>query len=195
MKRLLAALQQGKKIRVLGIDDAPFNKHQDDKVNVVACICSNTRFEGMLWLEATRDGTDATDVIIQGIKNSKFHNQLHAILLDGIAIGGFNIIDLPRLSDALQLPCLAVMRKPPDGMAIDNALRHFTDYENRIALIQKAGAIYQMQGFVFQVAGCDELNAERLLQQVTDTGKVPEALRIAHLIAAAIKYGESSQRA
>lgn len=63
------------------------------------------------------------------------------------------------------------------------------------SIIQKAGAIYQIQGFVFQVAGCDELNAARLLQQVTDTGKVPEALRIAHLIAAAIKYGESSQRA
>jgi len=35
----------------------------------------------------------------------------------------------------------------------------------------------------------------KILNQVTDTGNVPEALRIAHLIGSAIKTGESSNRA
>ena len=62
--------------------------------------------EGILWCEASKDGVDATD---------------------GIAIGGFNIIDLAKLSEQL--------------------------------------------------------------------GKVPEVLRLAHLIGSAIKSGQSSNQA
>lgn len=193
MKRLLTALQHNKQLRVLGIDDAPFDK-SDNQVNISGIVCSNTRFEGMLWMEAERDGSDATDVLIQSIKSSKFYTQLHAVMLDGIAIGGFNIIDLPRLSEVLQLPCIAVMRKPPDLPAIDRALQYFDDYERRRALIEKAGEIIQ-DDFVYQVAGCDADVAGQVLQRVTDNGKVPEALRLAHLIGAAVKFGESGQRA
>ncbi|MCK5726811.1 MAG: DUF99 family protein [Thiotrichaceae bacterium] len=195
MKPLSKVLQQQKRIRVLGIDDAPFNKQHDDIINFVGIVCSNTRFEGMLWNEADRDGTNATDAIIQMVKKSKFHQQLHLILIDGIAIGGFNIIDLPRLSKELSLPCLAVMRKLPDLAAIDRALQHFNDYDERIALIKNAGEIYQRGDFVYQVAGCSAASAEQGLQQTTDRGKVPEALRLAHLIGAAVKTGESSHRA
>ncbi|MCK5902663.1 MAG: hypothetical protein KAG28_05885 [Cocleimonas sp.] len=45
------------------------------------------------------------------------------------------------------------------------------------------------------MAGCDADIASATLQNVTDTGKVPEALRLAHLIGSAMKTGESSQRA
>lgn len=93
--RLAKALQEKKTLRVLGIDDAPFNKEQDQSVNLSGIICAGTRFEGMLWSEVIRDGLDATDCIIQMVKNSKFHQQLHIILIDGVAVAGFNIIDLP----------------------------------------------------------------------------------------------------
>lgn len=202
MKSLSKALQQQKQLRVLGIDDAPFDKTQKSNtkqhnilVNIVGIVCNNTRFEGMLWNEAHKDGNDATDVIINMVQTSKFHSQLHMILLDGIAIGGFNIIDLPRLSESLQLPCIAVMRKLPDLVAIDHALQHLEHYQERRQLLKKAGKIYQQKGFVYQVAGCDASSAVLALQQVTDNGKVPEALRLAHLIGAAVKTGESGRRA
>lgn len=48
------------------------------------------------------------------------------------------------------------------------------------------------------MAGFDEDSfdfALRVLNRVTDTGKVPEALRLAHLIGSAVKTGQSSKRA
>ena len=40
-------------------------------------------------------------------------------LLDGIAFGGFNVLDLPRLARTLRRPCVSVMRKLPDLPAME----------------------------------------------------------------------------
>jgi len=193
--RLVKAIQQNKKLRTLGIDDAPFEKQASSQVNFSGIVCTQTRFEGMLWGKVTRDGDDATDVLLGQIKGSKFYSQLHAVMLDGIALGGFNVIDLPLLSEALALPCIAVMRKAPDFSAIDNALDHVINGEQKKARMAKAGEVYERENFVFQCAGCSPEEAIIVLQQTTDTGLVPEPLRLAHLIGSAVKTGESSRRA
>jgi endonuclease V-like protein UPF0215 family len=58
----------------------------------------------MLWGYIKADGWDSTEKLSQLILNSTFHSQLHLVLLDGIGIGGFNLIDLPQLSQQVQLP-------------------------------------------------------------------------------------------
>ncbi len=180
---------------MIGFDDAPFEKERGSPVKISGVVCSNTRFEGMLWGEVSKDGTDATEVIVKLLQHSKFYKQVNVILIDGIAVGGFNIIDLPRLSDTLKRPCLAVMRKYPDMQAVNKALMNFADYQQRKKLIVSAGKIYSQQSFYFQLSGCDPYSAAKVLEQVTDRGHVPEALRLAHLIGAAIMTGESSCRA
>lgn len=193
--RLEKALRLGKQIRVAGVDDAPFAKERGSVVNVSAIICSNTRFEGMLWGEVTKDGADATEQLLAMLQHSKFIEQLHVVLIDGVAVGGFNIIDINHLAAELSLPCIAVMRKPPDFSAIDKALQNFADYARRAALIQAAGEVHSAEPFYFQTAGLEPDVAAAALQQLTDNGNVPEALRLAHLIGSAIKTGQSSQRA
>jgi len=195
MNSVVDAIRLNKQLRVIGFDDAPFSKQNDSLVNVSGIVCSNTRFEGMLWGQVYRDGDDATDSLIELVSKSKYQSQLHAVLIDGIAFGGFNIVDLPTLSEALSLPCIAVMRKMPDLQAIDRALQNFEDYQVRSELIKSAGEIYHHDPFYFQCAGIDKKSAEAILENATDTGKVPEALRLAHLIGSAIKTGESGNRA
>ncbi len=195
MKNLAKKLSHNKRLRVIGFDDAPFERQRGSIVNLSGVVCSNTRFEGMLWGTATKDGTDATDTIITLLRKSKFYEQVDLVLLDGIAVGGFNIIHLPLLQQALDLPCIAVMRKPPDLSAIDRALDNFEDGELRKQHLAEAGAIHEINGFVFQTKACEPTVAAKALAQVTDTGHVPEALRLAHLIGAAVKTGESSRRA
>lgn len=183
-----------KSVRVIGFDDAPFER-SDSLINLSGVVCSNTRFEGMLWGTATRDGFDATDVIIEMVKPSKFHPQLHALLIDGIAIGGLNLVDLPRLAYELALPCIAVMRKEPDLVAMKKVIGNLPDPEKRLAMLERAGEIHLASPFVFQVAGMKAAAAAGLLARVTDTGHVPEALRLAHHIGSAVKTGTSKNRA
>jgi endonuclease V-like protein UPF0215 family len=195
MRALSELLRLNKQIRVCGFDDAPFKHARGSQVNVSGIICSDTRFEGMLWDEVEKDGNDITDTMIRMLKQSKFYDQVNVILTDGIAVGGFNIIDLPRLAQSLERPCIAVMRKVPDMVAIDEALQHFEDYGARKWTLLKAGEIFSTGPFHFQVNGCHADTAAAVLAQLTDTGHVPEALRLAHMVGAAVKTGQSSGRA
>lgn len=195
MRSLEELLRLNKTIRVIGFDDAPFERENSGPVQLAGVICADTRFEGMIWGDVTRDGVDATEVLVQLLRGSKFYPQVNVVLLDGIALGGFNIIDLPKLSQLLSRPCITVMRHFPDMQAIDKALKNLSDYELRQQRLAAAGTIYQHQNFYYQVSGCEPASAARLLERVTDKGHVPEALRLAHLIGAAVINGQSSHRA
>ena len=184
-----------KNLRVIGFDDAPFNKNEDELVNISGVVCSNARFEGMLWGEVSRDGINATETLFKMVSDSKFYAQIHAVLIDGLAFGGFNLVDLPELSRKLALPCIAVMRKAPNFDDIEKALDRFSDKEERKRKINAAGEVYFSEPFFYQISGCDHITAKKILERVTDNGHVPEALRLAHLIGSAVKTGQSSSRA
>lgn len=196
MKSLAHLLKRPRSIRVVGFDDAPFDKSlKHGPVNLSGIVCSNTRFEGMLWGCATRDGSDATEVMAGMLLNSKFHRQVHLVIIDGLTIGGFNLVDLPGLAERLDRPCVAVMRRMPNVDGVRKALARFPDAQQRLALVDRAGPIYQDGGFTFQVAGSPPEPVPGVLSKLTDTGLVPEALRLAHLIGGAVKTGESGRRA
>ena len=181
--------------RVAGFDDAPFVKRPGARVPVVGVVCAATRFEGLVWGGVRKDGWTATDEVCRLLVGGKFLPQLHLVLLDGIAFGGFNVVDLPRLAHTLGKPCVAVMRRPPDLEAVERALRHLPQAERRLAVLRRAGPIHQLGGFTFQVQGAEPAWVAEALGRLTDTGHVPEALRLAHLIGSAVVTGESSKRA
>ena len=161
----------------------------------MGAVCAGTRFEGMLHGSVRRDGWQATLTLSKLLTKSKFLPQLHLVLLDGIAFGGFNVVDLPRLARALQRPCVAVMRKLPDLPAMERAARRLPRPEARLAILRRAGPIHVAGPFVYQVHGADPRETAAALERLTDTGHVPEALRLAHLIGGALAYGESGRRA
>ncbi len=192
---LAELIRQKRKIRAIGFDDAPFVRHQPEKVPISGIVCAQTRFEGMVWGKIQPDGWDATEVICQLLIGSKFLPQLHLVLLDGIGFGGFNLVDLPTLASRLQLPCVAVMRKLPNLTKMTEALSRLPEREKRLQLLQKAGKIHHYPPFYFQVCGEKPEIIARALTHLTDRGKVPEALRLAHLIGSAVINGESSSQA
>ena len=193
--KLEALIRQQRQIRAIGFDDAPFERHQTDKVNITGIVCANTRFEGMVWGELQPDGWDATEVICNLLIGKKFLPQLHLILLDGIGFGGFNIINLPQLAHKLGLPCVAVMRRPPKIEKMKRAMSRLPNYQQRLAILEQAGKIHTYAPFFFQVSGEKPEIIARTLARLTDRGKVPEALRLAHLVGAAVIKGESSSQA
>ncbi len=71
MKPLETLLAHRRTIRVMGFDDAPFEKRPGAPVDVAGVVCADTRFEGMVWGTATRDGDDATRVMAALLTGSK----------------------------------------------------------------------------------------------------------------------------
>ena len=195
MKSLAEVLRLGRQIRSIGFDDAPFDRTPGSPVHVSGIVCLDTRIEGMLWGQATKDGHDATDTIAELLLQSKFYDQVHVVLLDGIAVGGFNIVDLPALAARLERPCVAVMRKVPDLVAVQEVIRRLPDPDDRLDRLARAGAIHEVGGFIFQVCGEKPGVVARGLAQLTDRGRVPEPLRLAHLIGSAVQLGQSGRRA
>jgi len=114
-----------KEIRVIGIDDAPFNKFNDSKVLVVGVVMRGGSWvDGILSTKVAVDGDDSTKKIIEMINKCKFKPQLQCIFLDGIAVGGFNVIDVKELSKKTKLPVMVIIRRQPDIENIKNFLLH-----------------------------------------------------------------------
>jgi endonuclease V-like protein UPF0215 family len=185
----------GRTLRVIGFDDVPWRHRKTSRVGLVGAVCAGTRFEGMVYATVRRDGWRATATLERLLLGGKFLPQIHLVLLDGIAFAGFNIVDLPRLARTLQRPCVAVMRKLPDLPAMERAARRLPRAQARLALLRRAGPIHVSGPFVYQVFGADPRETATALRRLTDTGHVPEALRLAHLIGGALAYGQSGRRA
>ena len=188
-------LNTQKQIRVLGIDDSHHAEVRGSIANVAGVLCQGTRFEGMIWNELTVDGNDATEKLIKMVSVSKYKRQLHLVLLDGITFGGCNVVDLPVLADAFEIPVVAVMRKKPNLKQFRHVFTRFEDFDERWRKVEAAGPIHEAEEQVFQCVGESPSIIARALDRLTDTGKVPEALRLAHLIGSAVKLGQSAKRA
>lgn len=185
----------GRTLRAIGFDDAPFTRGARGPVGVAGVVCAGTRFEGLVWGRVRQDGWDATEVLARLLVGGKFLPQLHLVLLDGIALGGFNVVDLPALAAALDRPCVAVMRRPPDLAAVAAAVGRLPRPSRRLARIARAGPVHQVGGFCFQVQGADPGATAAALTRLTDRGAVPEPLRLAHLVGTAVRTGQSGRRA
>lgn len=192
---LVRLIHARRRLRVLGFDDAPFDKVPGAPVPLCGVICAGTRFEGMLWGSTTKDGLDATEALAQMVLRSKFADQVHLVLLDGITVGGLNVVDLAALHEAVSVPCAAILRKAPDLDAFRRVVERLPEPELRWQRVLRAGPVYEREPFWFQVAGAEPDEVALALPTVTDTGNVPEPLRLAHLIGSAVIYGQSGRRA
>lgn len=182
-------------LRAVGFDDAPFRRRRGSRVHVAGVVCAGTRFEGLVWGHLRQDGWDATEALARMLLGGKFLPQIHLVLLDGLSFGGFNLVDLPALAARLGRPCVAVMRRPPNLAAVERAIRRLPHPERRLRLLERAGPVHLRAPFAFQVQGAEPDTAAEALARLTDRGNVPEPLRLAHLVGAAVVRGESGRRA
>lgn len=192
-------------LRILGIDDSPFSRGDRQVLVVGAVFRGGEYLDGLLSTSIAIDGTDSTDKLIQLINKSRNVGQLRLIMLDGITLGGFNIIDIQKLNKETKLPVCVIIRDLPDFLAIDKALNHFKDKEERTNLIKKAGDVYEYKvknktldsekKIFYQIAGITRQDAEKILKLTIRRGIIPEPIRVAHLIGQGIRFGESKGRA
>ncbi len=191
---------------VVGFDDAPFPPHRDSKakarttktkVKVVGAVFAGARLDGVLLGEIERDGVDAADVLTRLVRGSKFAGHVRLVMLQGIALGGFNVVDVFKLHERTGCPVLVVSRKAPDYAAIRRALleRPIPEGARKWRIIEKLGPMEPLGHVHVQRVGLTVEEARAVLRRFTLHGHIPEPLRVAHLIATALAFGESRGRA
>ncbi len=180
-------------IRVLGIDDGVFTPHTKGVVNVIGIV-----FRGGYWLDGVMrtqveiDGMDATEKIASMIVESPHYDQLRVIMLNGVTMAGFNVVDIEDLYEKLKLPVIAVTRDKPNFSDIKKALQNLPQSQKRWKAIEKAGKlikVYTRSGeepIYAHVVGVSEEDAERILKNTSTRSNIPEALRVAHLVASGL---------
>lgn len=188
-------MSRGRLSHVAAFDDAPFERSHRGDVLLVGTVYSGPRLVGVLSGKVRRDGVNSTRVIAALVRGSRFWPQIHAVLLQGIAVAGFNVVDIQALNRELGRPVLVVSRRRPDFAAIRRALLdHVPGGRRKWKLIEKAGPPEPLAGVHVQRAGLTVAEAQALIRLFATNGAVPEPLRAAHLIAGGIVRGESRGR-
>jgi uncharacterized protein len=140
------------------------------------------------------DGADAAGYLANWIHGLRVYRGIQAILMGGITIAGLGLVDLDALASALGRPVVAVTRRNPADSDLRRALRAAGLSERLTLLDRSPKAIAVAPGLYVAAAGVTPGEAAALVRRTVRKSRLPEPLRIAHLVAAALVRGESRGR-
>lgn len=180
---------------VLGIDDAPFEKGQHAEVPIVGVVMEGaTLVEGVALTSFPVDGDGATAFLARWIGGLRWHAAVQAVVLGGVTVAGLGLIDLQRLAADLGQPVLAVTRRDTRQSELRRALEA-AGLTDRVPILERLPAARRVRdGLHVTAAGIGPAAAERLLAATLGKANLPEPLRVAHLIGAALVRGASRGR-
>ncbi len=180
---------------VIGFDDAPFSRSHRGDVPIVGTVYAGLRFDGILVGSIRKDGANAAKKITRLISESKFAGHIRLIMLQGVAMGGFNVVDAEFIYRRLNLPVLIVSRRKPDMKGIRDALLgSVPGGQRKWRLIKSLGPMAPVRGVFVQRVGLNLKEANDAIEKFAINGNIPEPLRTAHLIAGGIVTGSSRGR-
>jgi endonuclease V-like protein UPF0215 family len=177
------------------VDDAPFDKRQAGPVPIIGVAMEgHDVIESVALGEFPVDGDDATDYLASWIAGLRARPMLQAVILGGITIAGLGIIDVTALAERLGLAVLVVTRHNPARSELADALKA-AGLTERLTLLERIPRAYGAgEGLYLAHAGAARVEAERLLTATLGKARLPEPLRVAHLIGQAIVLRESRGR-
>jgi endonuclease V-like protein UPF0215 family len=180
---------------VLGIDDAPFRKGRDQSVPIVGVV-----MEGPDLIEAVAvatfavDGDDAAGFLSAWVGGLRAYRSIQAILLGGITIAGLGVVDLDKLAELVARPVVAVTRRNPADSELRRALRA-AGLTERLALLDRSpAAVEAAPGLFVAGSGLSPAEAVALVRRTLRKSRLPEPLRVAHMVAGALATGQSRGR-
>ena len=181
---------------VVGFDDAPFARDHRGDVRIVGAVFARDRLDGVLVGRVRRDGANATRELVRLVADCKYAGHLQLVMLQGVALAGFNVVDVHELSQRLGLPALVVARRQPDNHAMHAALlKHVPNGHRKWRLVEQLGPMEPLRHVFVQRVGLSREEAQGVLNRFAVCGHIPEPLRVAHLIAGGIGTGQSRGRA
>lgn len=174
-----------KGMRVLGIAES-FKKYNKKSTLAGVVMRRDLIIDGMAYGFATIEGDDATDSIIS-IHRLLAREDINCILLDGLVISMYNIIDGNRVAKETDLPVIAITFEDSSGLE-DSIRHHFDDWQEKVEQYQRLGKREQVilktgKNLFIRCWGLDQKIAYNILDSFTLQGSIPEPIRIAKLAA------------
>lgn len=181
---------------LLGIDDGPFDRHRDADVPLVGVMMEGPDLvEGVAITRFPVDGFGVTDVLASWITSQRWHATLQGVVLGGITLAGLAVVDVQELAERLTRPVFVVTRHDTRTSTLADALRS-AGFLERLPLLERTPPARRLRdGLFLAAAGTDAVRARRLILAACGKANLPEALRVAHLVASALVRGSSYGRA
>ncbi len=149
--------------------------------------------DGFVFGWATVGGDDATDAIVS------MHERLRRpdvgyLLVSGMVISGYNVVDMGRLHGELGVPVIGVSYGGSGGIGGAIRGRFPSSCGPKLAAYGRLGPRTRVRlrtsGEVFvRAEGCGAGEAARLLDGLTLQGSVPEPVRVCRLLSRALLAG------
>ena len=165
---------------------------QNTPKSVLAGVVMRRDFviDGFVFGQATLSGDDVTDEILK-MYEKLARPDISYMLISGLIISMYNIVDIKKISNTLEIPVIGVTYDDSDG--IDDAIKHhFPDsYEKKLQEYKKLGkrekiTLNTSYDVFVRAEGCTILQTTQLLNDLTIQGSVPEPLRVSQLLARTI---------
>lgn len=133
--------------------------------------------DGFAVGQTTVSGNDATRAIIE-MYRSLDRDDISYVMVWGTIISHYNRIDVKKIAGLLKIPTLGVSCQVRSGVAYT--------FESRL----EYHSIRLHTGHTISVivSGCAMPEATRLLNRITIQGGIPEPIRLARLLASAIRH-------
>jgi endonuclease V-like protein UPF0215 family len=177
-------------LRVLAVAESFSKEGEDRSVLAGVVMRKDGVIDGFAMTNITIGGMDATDGVLELFK-SLGRNDINLIVLNGCVIAWFNVIDLTRLYQVLNLPLICVTYE--ESVGLEKYIKEYfpNDWERRINLLNKncerrEALLHTGYKVFLREVGLEFDDAVRLLNEFTLQGGVPEPLRLASLLARTI---------
>ena len=145
--------------------------------------------DGVVFGSVTIKGNDSTQNILSMVRSLK-RSDVNCIMLDGLIISIFNIIEGEEINEKSGIPVIAITFR--DSLGLEETIRrHFPNDSLKLEQYHKLGQrekmVLKTGKLVFvRYWGLNWREASSIINSFTLQGSIPEPIRIAKLVARAI---------
>lgn len=172
--------------RALGIAES-FRRETSTLCGAVSS--GNGIVDEFAFAACTVGGVDATDAVLS-LWEQIDRPDIQAVLISGVALAWYNILDLDRLSQHVPVPILALTYEASEGLG-EAINREFEDaaasrrHDRYDALPPREAHSVNGHRIFVRIMNDNDIDSGAVLRALTRTGGRPEPVRIARLAARA----------
>lgn len=174
-----------KGLRGLAIAES-FNCNSDTSVLSGIVMRRDFVVDGFVFGRTTIKGDDATDVIMSMFE-SLHRSDISYLLMSGLIISLYNVVDVKKIHDSLQIPVIGVTYNDSGGLSRVLKKRFPSSYKSKLAAYDKLGPrerirLHTSHELFIRREGCSTNDAIRLLNDLTLQGSLPEPIRVSQML-------------